>query len=87
MGAQNQHQLFSAPGVSILSITPDWMHIKHLGLDERLRGSVLFCLAHCVTRGIPEANLATLRKDIWEYYKTNRVKCKFSQIKMSTFTT
>ncbi|CAK0838465.1 unnamed protein product [Prorocentrum cordatum] len=28
--------VFQLPGVSILTCAPDWMHVKHSGLDKRL---------------------------------------------------
>ena len=42
---QNNHSIFSLPGVSILTVCPDLMHCKHLGTDMYYYGSVLFVVA------------------------------------------
>ncbi|CAK0807567.1 unnamed protein product [Prorocentrum cordatum] len=85
-GAPHARPLLSAPGISIHSLMPDWMHIKHLGLDKRLYGSALHCLVHCTMSGTPDTNLITLRTEIWDVYKVSKTNSKFSRIKMTTFT-
>eukprot|EP00973_Karenia_brevis_P060186 8375175-Karenia_brevis.AAC.1 len=43
----NRHYLFRMLGVSIMSVIPDLMHVKHLGTDQYFYGSVLkFIVAH-----------------------------------------
>ena len=42
MGHQNGHPLFNVPGVSILTVKPDWMHIKYLGLDKKCMAQYCF---------------------------------------------
>ena len=85
MGRQNDHPLFNVPGVSILTVKPDWMHIKYLGLDKILYGSVLFCLTRYVFIGEPAQNLANIQKYIFDIYKRDKVKTRFSHIKVSMF--
>lgn len=36
----DKHPLFRLPGVSVLNIYPDWMHVKHLGTDQYYYGSI-----------------------------------------------
>ena len=43
--------LLSLPAVSVLSIAPDYMHVKFLGTDQFLLGSVLYLLIHHLMAG------------------------------------
>ena len=61
--------IFDLPDVGLHAICPDWMHCKHLGVDQYLFGSVLMLLTHQVggsriLDGEPAANLAKIWKDI-----------------------
>ena len=47
----NLHRLFGLPGVSILTVAPDWMHGKHLGTDQYVYGSILHCLVYEIMPG------------------------------------
>eukprot|EP00959_Pyramimonas_sp_CCMP1952_P450633 9435229-Pyramimonas_sp.AAC.1 len=72
MGHQKEHPLFKVPGVTILKVKPDWMHIKYLGLDNKLYGSVLFCLTRYVLIGDPAQNMATIQKNSFDIYKRDK---------------
>eukprot|EP00959_Pyramimonas_sp_CCMP1952_P315498 6603338-Pyramimonas_sp.AAC.1 len=72
MGHQKEHPLFKAPGDAILTVKPDWMHIKYLDLDNTLHGSVLFCLTRYVLIGDPAQNMATIQKYIFDIYKRDK---------------
>ena len=61
--------IFDMLGVCFSSICPDWMHTKHLGVDQYFYGSVLMLLTHEVNGvrmldGPPEQNLTTLWQDM-----------------------
>ena len=43
-----RHALLTLPGVSILTVTPDLMHIKYLGTDQFVLGSVLYLLCFVI---------------------------------------
>ena len=77
--------LFQLPGVSILTCAPDWMHVKHLGLDKRLLGSALYALTHYIMPGSPEQNLEKLQREIFDIYKSDDVKTRFSNLQLSMF--
>eukprot|EP00972_Heterocapsa_arctica_P022609 3327521-Heterocapsa_arctica.AAC.1 len=79
--------LFTLPGVDILSVYPDWMHVKHLGLDKKAYGSVLYALVHYVLDGDPAGNLKTVYTAIQEEYAAQRSENRYTQLKLSMFTT
>ena len=67
--------MFSLPGVSIATVYPDAMHIKHLGTDQYDYGSVIKLLTHHMMPSTPDLNLdafvAHLKlayKDRWYTY-------------------
>ena len=37
----HRHPLLALIGASVLTVYPDWMHVKYLGTDQYLLGSVL----------------------------------------------
>ena len=50
--------LLTLPGASCWTIAYDWVHVKYLGVDQYIFGSVLFVLVCMVMEGEQEANLA-----------------------------
>ena len=69
------HQLFSCqPGVGICTLSPDYMHDKHLGFDKYFLASVLVVIVFRIMEGTPEANLAILWNDICDYYRSTQGK-------------
>ena len=79
--------VFKIVGVTILSVYPDWMHCKHLGIDKVLQGSVMWILIHWVLGGTPEKNLEVIWRDVERIYKEDNVANRYGQIKMIMFTT
>ena len=78
--------VFSIPGVSITSCIPDWMHSKHLGLDQYLLGSTLWLLCFQLGGDVePAGVLARVFHEVKCYYKAYRVKHQFSTLKLSMF--
>lgn len=79
-------------GVSVLSVYPDWMHIKHLGIDKVLLGSVLHYLVHTLlpkALGDAAARLAFLWQEIMEEYDRQGIASdvRYGSLKLSMFTT
>lgn len=79
-------------GISVLSVYPDWMHIKHLGIDKVLLGSVLHYLVHKLLPkdlGDAESRLNFLWQEIMEEYDRQGTPAdkRYGSIKLSMFTT
>ena len=56
------------PGLTGLSVAPDWMHAKHLGTDQYLYGStlhILVFLAPAATGDLPSNVVAIARANIY----------------------
>ena len=85
-----QCPIFNIPGVSLLSVYPDWMHIKTLGIDKVLLGSTLWVLIHWIvpeSLGDLECRLAFVWGEIFEEYERQGTKNRYTVIKLSMFTT
>jgi hypothetical protein len=78
--------LFEMAGVSVHTCSPDWMHIKHLGTDKVILGSILYALVNYVMDGSPEENLAMIWGRIGEIYKERRTHDRYGALKMTMFT-
>ena len=75
-------------GISVLTVYPDWMHCKHLGIDKVLLGSVLWLLVNLVlseSLGDPEARLTFLMTQIFEQYERLGSSHRYGAIKMTMF--
>jgi hypothetical protein len=83
--AEDRHVLFSLPGVSILTVAPDLLHVKHLGSDTYFYASVLEVLVCKTLPGTPEQNLDKVWDEVLSYYKTNKITGGFSAMKLSMF--
>ena len=82
--------IFSVYGVSVLTVYPDYMHCKYLGIDKILLGSVLWMLIHWVLSpdlGDLEARLTLVWRDIFDIYKRRHTENRYGLIKLSMFTT
>ena len=75
--------LFQIPGVTVYTLHPDWMHGKHLGSDKVLGGSVLYILIFCILQWSPEENLIQVWQDILVIYKSDGVKHRFGNLRVS----
>ena len=62
-----KHAIFTLPGVSILTVGVDLMHIKHLGTDKYMYGSVLYLLCFHVLSSSPLENLKVVADDVRQY--------------------
>lgn len=85
-----QCPIFNLPGVSLLSVYPDWMHIKTLGIDKVLLGSTLWVLIHWIvpeSLGDLECRLAFVWGEIFEEYERQGTQNRYTVIKLSMFTT
>ena len=77
--------IFDLPDVGLHSVSPDWMHTKHLGTDQYLYGSVLMLLTHTIDGSrmmpaTPSQNLAAL----WAEMKP-ACRSSFSDLRLSMF--
>ncbi len=69
--------LFSLDGSSPWLIALDLMHVKYLGHDQLVYGSILSLLTkHCLP-GEPSQNIKTIWRDIQAYYKEFSVDSRF----------
>ena len=73
-------------GVTILSFYPDWMHCKSLGIDKHLMGSCLYVLVHYILPDDPDANLATVWRDIEHFYEELNTECRYGLMRQAMFT-
>ena len=73
-------------GVTILSFYPDWMHCKSLGIDKHLMGSCLYVLVHYILPDDPDANLATVWRDIEHFYDELNTECRYGLMRQTMFT-
>ena len=86
---QNKSKLWDVIGVSILTVYPDWMHIKHLGLDKDLLGSILCLLVEEVLScmGSPAVVLDYVWHKIDVIYTRDRTSCQYTHLKPSMLRT
>ena len=85
---RSKNPLFSLRGVSILTVCPDYMHLKYLGSDQYMFGSCLYLLVHEVMpKPTPEENLQLIWDFLKKWYKHNKVPYQFKYLtKLSMFT-
>ena len=70
--------LFTMEGFSPWLISLDWMHVKYLGHDMLVYGSVLSLLVHHVLPSAePLVNLKRVWADIQWYYQRYNVPCRY----------
>ena len=81
----NLHVIFTIPGVTLLSVFPDYMHCKHLGTDAYFFGSVLFVLCFYMLPGTPEQNIEIVWKKIKEFYTPGSKLTRYTNLRLSMF--
>ena len=81
---KSKNLLFSLPGVAIMSIALDYMHVKYLGLDQYMFGSVLSLLCHFVLQGSPVENLHRVWTFIQSYYQSHSVEVRYRYLNKLT---
>ena len=79
------HPLFQLVhrGVSILTVYPDLMHCKHLGVDMYFFGTILTILVYDILPGSPNWNIIELFGKIKKYYKEHKIKNRFAGLCLS----
>ena len=82
-----RHFLLTLPGVSIISVYPDWLHCKHLGVDQYFLGSVLWMLVYVLSPGQePQEAMHAVWEALQEQYGLQQTTGKFSMMRLSMFT-
>ena len=81
----NDHPIFQLPGVSILTVAADLMHVKHMGTDMYFYGSVLSCLVYYMMPGRPEENLQMLWEEIKQFQKLVQTPTRYTNLRLSMF--
>lgn len=76
--------LFTLPGVSILTVCLDYMHVKYLGLDQYMFGATLSLLCFFVMSASPLENLQSCWAFIQSYYKDHEVDVKYRHLNRLT---
>ena len=79
------HPIFRLPGVGILAVYPDLMHVKHLGTDSYFYGSVLFFLICVHMAGTREENLVVVWSRVRTQYANNNTPHRFGSMLLSMF--
>lgn len=77
-------ELFRVPGVTLMSVCPDWMHNKNLGTDMYFYGSVIWLLVYKIMGQSPEENLLSLENDLKKAYGDRGIPCRFQRITLSS---
>ena len=73
------------------AVTPDWMHTKHLGVDQYLFGSVLMMMVSEVDgnrmmgRRSQEDNVAELWEELKELHRSMSLNDGYSELRLSMF--
>ena len=83
--AHRKHCIFDLPGLSILKVVPDYMHVKHLGVDQRFLGGVLYLLVYKLSTVEPEVAMSEVWNRVQGHYREHRVPGRFGLLKLSMF--
>ena len=81
---RSKHLVFGLPGVSVLSVTLDYMRLKYLGSDQQMFGSVFVLLVYDVLPGTPQANLDECWEFIKAFYKKNKTAYQYQYLNKLT---
>ena len=77
--------LMQVPGMNLQKLSPDWMHVKHLGIDQRVLGSVLYLMVFQLGMAGPVETMGQIFANIQAYYREHGVSTRFGNIKISMF--
>ena len=79
--------IFDLDGVSIDTVFADWMHVKHLGTDMYVFGSVLFMLCFTILGGSPDANVEKVFERLQAYWQAHpsTSTTKYQQLSIAMF--
>lgn len=81
---RTKNLLFSLPGMSCCNISLDLMHVKFLGVDQYLFGSIFWLLCYVVLPQSPKTNLQVCWSFIKRYYGQHKVKHRYRSISKLT---
>ncbi len=62
----------------------DYMHLKYLGCDQQMFGSVFILLVYDVLPGTPQANLDECWEFIQDYYKAHNTAYQYQYLNKLT---
>ena len=79
------HPLLALPGLGVLAIYPDVMHVKHLGTDAYFYGSVLKYLTHHYLQQDTPENLERVWALVQHAYSANRTRHRYTNMRLSMF--
>ena len=77
--------IMEVPGMSLARLSPDWMHVKHLGIDQRALGSILHLLVFQLSNGTPQNTMVAIFDLVKDYYSRNGISSRFANLKLSMF--
>ena len=86
------HPLFTLPGVTVHTLWPDLMHVKYMGVDMYLFGSILVYLVFTFTGNLPADSYGERLNRVWSHcldYDRNHAverKSRFSNMRIGMFT-
>ena len=75
--SRTQCVLLSLPGASCWTVAYDWVHVKYLGVDQYIFGSVLMVLVTMVMPGDDSENLQVCWTFLKNYFRTHRTPTPF----------
>ena len=81
---RSMHIIFSVPGVSVLSVMLDYMHLKYLGSDQYQFASVFALLVHRVMPGTPQENLDSCWAFIQDFYRQHGTNYRYQYLNKLT---
>lgn len=70
---------------SILVMSPDCKHVKHLGCDQYLYDTVLWLLCYHVLAGPPKDNLNAVWARIHACYMAQKAPYQYNSMELSMF--
>ena len=76
--------LFRVPGVSLVTLAPDWQHDKNMGTDMYFYGTVLHMLCYRILGDTPARNLEKVTADIKEAYQELGIPVRFQNLTLRT---
>ena len=82
-----QHELFTriCKGITVLTVYPDLMHAKYLGVDQYFLGSVLYMLCFELMPKSPKDNCKDLLLEIKRVYKRQKTPSRYTGMVLSMF--
>jgi hypothetical protein len=81
----NKHWIFQCFTVlSQMNVTPDELHIYHLGVNQYMLGSLLWLLVYKILPGTSSDNVNRVWDRIVSFYKEQKTSCQFSNLGLSS---